>query len=384
MTGQQVDVDERKSESASLMQWTKRLLIPLTVLAWLALGVLIWWMASYVVGAIVIFSIAALLATALHPAVKLIQRFLPRGIAIISAFLAVFLVLCLVLYLLISITVDQVTLLSQYIREWLSNGTSALGPLTDILSRFGISNEQLLPILQQLLGQLQGLLRNLAPFLGRTFGLFINILLVAALSIYMLFAGPRIINWLRYKTPLLHRPNVNFLLDTLYRVVGGYIRGQLLMSFVLSTITGIVMAIIGVPLAFFLGVLAFVLSFIPTLGAFITGTLCVLLALTQGWVTALLALGFLIFLQILEGQVLSPRILGSAVGLHPLVALGALVVGSELFGTAGALFAAPLAGIIQALLLSIWSTWREYHPEQFLDEDDAHFVQAVEREEKSK
>ena len=74
-------------------------------------------------------------------------------------------------------------------------------------------------------------------------------------------------------------------------------------------------------------------------------------------------------LQALEGQILAPRILGGSVGLHPIVALLALLAGSELFGITGALFASPVAGVLQALLVGLWSQWRESHPEQFQQED---------------
>jgi predicted PurR-regulated permease PerM len=158
-------------------------------------------------------------------------------------------------------------------------------------------------------------------------------------------------------------------LETLKRVIGGYIRGQLLLATVISLLTGLGMALLGVPYAVFLAVLAFILEFVPIVGAVLTGVVCVAVALTQGWLMALLVLGFVVFLQALEGQILAPRILGGSVGLHPVVALLALLAGSELFGIPGALFASPVAGVLQALLIGLWSQWRESHPEQFQPEE---------------
>jgi AI-2E family transporter len=65
------------------------------------------------------------------------------------------------------------------------------------------------------------------------------------------------------------------------------------------------------------------------------------------------------------GQVIGPRILGQAVGVHPIIAISALFVGGGLFGLLGALFAVPIAGIVQAWLQAPWSTWQVAHPEQF-------------------
>ena len=63
------------------------------------------------------------------------------------------------------------------------------------------------------------------------------------------------------------------------------------------------------------------------------------------------------------------RVIGGSVGLHPIVALLALLAGSELFGIPGTLFASPVAGVLQALLVGFWSQWRERHPEQFQHEE---------------
>ena len=70
-------------------------------------------------------------------------------------------------------------------------------------------------------------------------------------------------------------------------------------------------------------------------------------------------------MNLIEGDVVGPRLVGKAVGLHPVVSLAALVAGSELFGIWGALFASPVAGVLQALIVAIWLNWRTTHPEEF-------------------
>jgi predicted PurR-regulated permease PerM len=124
-----------------------------------------------------------------------------------------------------------------------------------------------------------------------------------------------------------------------------------------------------------LGVLAFVLEFVPIIGVFISGATCVLIALAaKGWVWAVFVLVYFVFVHIIEGDVVGPRIVGSAVGVHPAVSIFALLAGGELFGIWGALFAAPLAGVIQAILAEIWREWRELHPHQFPEQFGAQIV----------
>src|SRR5207244_2474581 len=130
------------------------------------------------------------------------------------------------------------------------------------------------------------------------------------------------------------------------------------------------MEILGVPYALLLGVLAFVLEFIPVLGTLVSGAICVLLALTKGWPLAIIVLAYFVFVHVIEGDVVGPRIVGKAIGLHPVVSLVALIAGGELFGIWGALFASPIAGVLQAFLVAIWSEWRETHPQEFQEAKD--------------
>jgi predicted PurR-regulated permease PerM len=136
------------------------------------------------------------------------------------------------------------------------------------------------------------------------------------------------------------------------------------------------MALLHVPFAILLGVLAFVFAFVPVLGTFISGAACVLLALTQGWVWAVIVLIYFIGIHIFEGDIVGPRIVGKAVGLHPIVSLVALIAGAELFGIWGTIFASPVAGIIQAILIALWLEWRETHPDQFKKNEQAQITEA--------
>jgi hypothetical protein len=120
-----------------------------------------------------------------------------------------------------------------------------------------------------------------------------------------------------------------------------------------------------VPYAVLLGVLAFILEFIPNLGTLVSGAICVLAALTQGWVLALIVLGYFVIVHVIEGYIVGPRIVGRAVGVHPAVSIVALLAGAELFGLWGALFASPVAGLAQAFLAAIWIQWRQTHSSQF-------------------
>jgi predicted PurR-regulated permease PerM len=105
------------------------------------------------------------------------------------------------------------------------------------------------------------------------------------------------------------------------------------------------------------------MEFIPIIGVLISGAVCVLVALFQSWIQALLVLAYFVVVHIIEGDVVGPRVMGKAVGIHPATALIGLVAGSELFGFWGALFAAPLAGLLQAIGTAAWRELRGKDPQ---------------------
>jgi len=105
------------------------------------------------------------------------------------------------------------------------------------------------------------------------------------LSIYLLIDGSRVSNWIRYNAP--HRAQANVVLSTVQRIVGGYIRGQFILATLVGVFVGGGMFVFHVPYAVLLGLLAFVLEFIPVLGTLLSGAICTLIALTQGWLIAL-------------------------------------------------------------------------------------------------
>src|SRR5262249_40065175 len=134
--------------------------------------------------------------------------------------------------------------------------------------------------------------------------------------------------------------------------------------------TAIGLALLHVPYAALLGVLFFLLFFIPVVGGYVIEALCVLAALSQGWVIVLIVLVYMTLLQgVILGQVLAPRVFSKSVGIHPIVALFALFAGGELFGLLGGILAVPVAGVLQQIIVALWGRWKQQHPEQFPSEE---------------
>lgn len=362
----------REVDSGTVIaKWIRRCGLPLAILAWTGVALLILWLIGHVIQTLLLLVLAALLAYALAPAVAFLQRWMPRFLAILIVYLIVLGALSTLLYLIVSTAIVQFISLADYIRFLLTPGTSGqLTPLEQAARSGGISPSQIAAIRDQVVAGIQGLAGSAVPLLTGLVEVILDVVLVAVLSIYLLIDGSRVTDWLRENMPERQQGRMRFLLDTLQRVVGGYLRGQLIMCALIGLLVGIGMGVIGVPYALLLGVLAFVLAFIPVLGTLVSGAICLLLALTMGWVTAVIVLVYFVVVHVIEGDILGPRIVGKTIGLHPVVSFAALIAGAELFGIGGALFAAPVAGVLQALLAAIWLEWRATHPHEFASTND--------------
>ena len=355
------------SERASVLLWLRRFLVVLTILGVLALIGIVLWLLAQIAEPIVFMLLSMVLAYVLYPLVKVLQRVMPRVIAILIVYLGVLLIQSALGYYVIVTAIGQLTSLIQTIQTEAPKLLQYAQPVQNALNRIGISSAQITSSLQQVGNQLLSLVSSLPSLVTTFFTVVIDVIIVTSLSIYFLIDGPRVLTWIRSNTPMRENDNVTFFMETVDRMMGGFLRGQITLSAIMSIIIGVSLVIIGVPYALLLAVIVFVLEFVPQIGAYISGAIIILFALLlRGWQTALIVLIVSSILQgVLDGQVLAPRILGQAVGLHPIISIFALLVGSRLFGIVGAVFSAPLAGLIQVLIVAYWTSWRTRHAKEF-------------------
>jgi predicted PurR-regulated permease PerM len=169
-----------------------------------------------------------------------------------------------------------------------------------------------------------------------------TIVFVLALFFY-LKDGPSIAAWLRRQFPEHAQYDASQVGQRVWITIGSYFRGQLLVALIDATGIALGLVILRVPLALPVGVLVFFGSLFPVVGAFVSGSVAVIIALaTRGLVPALIVLAIVLAVQQLEGHVLAPLILGRATKLHPLAVVAALIAGGTLVGIVGAFIAVPV------------------------------------------
>jgi predicted PurR-regulated permease PerM len=336
----------------------RALLVPLVVLAWLAVLLVVAWLLSHVTHALLVLVLSSVVAFALSPVVDLLQRWLPRILAIAIAYV---LGVALLVGLLSVVVVSAATETNNLVHNlpfYASRAQAMLPQLEGLLSRFGITPSDVNQAQGRLIEYLQGIGTQAASdafdFVKSVLGAIVDTVLVLILSIYLVANGPRMVAWVREQAPRSQSRRANLSIAIVNQVVGGYVRGTLTMALLVGVLVGVGMGVLQVRYALLLGILAFFMEFIPVLGVIISGTVCVVIALFQGPVLALIVLGYFVVVHVIEGDVIGPRVMARAVGIHPAVALLALVAGSELFGVWGALLGAPIAGLLQAFATAIW------------------------------
>ena len=230
--------------------------------------------------------VAGLIAYAIVPVVGLFHRIMPRPLAILLAYLLVIIVLGGVIYFVVSTAIFQITLIVHSLTHWLTPDKSGKSPLLQLLLNTGLTQGQIDSFQQQVVGSLSNVAGSLAgglvPILGGVAGSLLNILLTVVISIYLLVDGDRPIKWISQIAPRSRRGQVTATIDMVRRVVGGYIRGQVLLCAIIGFLAGFGLLALGFPYAALLGVLTFITEFIPVLGTIFAGAVAIRARLDTG------------------------------------------------------------------------------------------------------
>ena len=198
--------------------------------------------------------------------------------------------------------------------------------------------------------------------------LLTGLLLTLFSLLFILIDGKGIWSWIVRVFPLRARAAVNGAGNAGWATLGNFVKVQILVASLDAVGIGLGAAILGVPMAIPIAVLVFLGSFIPIIGAVATGIVAVLIAIIfNGPLIALLMLAVVLLVQQLEGHVLQPLIMGSAVKVHPLAVVLVVAAGSLVAGIPGALFAVPVAAVLNVMANYVSrGLWRSTTPQTVL------------------
>ncbi|MGL4608211.1 MAG: AI-2E family transporter [Trueperaceae bacterium] len=320
------------------------------------------------------------IAYVLNPVVEALRRIKVRrsfGVVIVYVGVVALLVLGSVL---ITNVVTDLSRLSQQLPDAFNNIGALTGRIsawftriveslpTFLSSRFGVqtsSDELSQQVQTQLTGFLSNLVESVNSFLQRVardgpsillsgatnvLSTTAQIFLILLTSAYFLYDYPRFTTNFKRFVPVRWRPLYEDITAKADVAVGGYIRGQLLITSIIGILIFVGLSIVGVPSAPAISFLAALFNLVPYLGPIVGVIPAVILGFTVSPLTALLAVVVFVVANQIEGNVLGPYILSKSTNLHPVTVLLVILVGAGMFGLLGALLAVPVAALLKVVL----------------------------------
>lgn len=299
---------------------------------------------------IMLFFLGIVIATALSPIVNNLRRFgIRRDITLIISFgimiAAVVGIMVAILPFFITqsrAVVDEIPLIYRDARKSLIDSSS--GFLFFILEQTPTD-----PFATQAATAEQDTSQQAINMLSGIFNWTIATVLVLMLSYYWLYYRQHAIQGVALLIPAERRQAALELWDESEAKIGAFVRGMALLSVLMAILSGIGFSLIGLPHALILAIMAGLLEAVPYVGPFILAIMAGIIGLGVSPQMALMAIGVSSVLQFLEGNIVVPRVMDKAVGVHPIITLLSIGIFADLFGLLGALLAVPLAAIIQIM-----------------------------------
>jgi predicted PurR-regulated permease PerM len=330
---------------------------------------------------------AAILSYILLPVVGAIERRFnaPRTLAAVVVFLALLATIFGGGRFVVPRLVDNAHDLQTNWPTLISNAEASIGDWLTALGLTDLKDTVITPNLEDLDRQIAGMIqRNALPFVIGAGHFLLEFLIFLIGTFLMLRDAPRLLNFIQRQLPRDHRGEIVHVLRDTNVMLGRYIRGQLILVLLMSSVTTIALTLLGVPYSVLLGVMTGVLETIPFVGPITAGAIACLVALGHpnpfGWsqiaYVAVVAIMYTI-LRHAEDYLVIPTVIGRAVRLHPAIVIFSLLSGGALFGLLGIVLAVPVAATMRLVLIYVGAKLRDEDPFGPLAEDLAATHEAV-------
>jgi len=301
------------------------------------------WFLLQIRGIILSVFLSYIIMSALLPFTARLRKIgMQRFLAVLIPYLIAITIILLLIVPLIPFLITQLQLFFVKFPLYLKETEAAFGVNLDIKQAQKIANDEV-----NALGQ------NAFAVTTVIFGGFFSILTVFIISFYMLLYQER---FNKFVAQLFHPSTQPKVLETLVRInhkLGAWSRGQVLMSLTIGAMAWIALTLLNIPFALPLALIAGLLEVIPGLGPIIAAVPAAIVAYTISPTTAFTVIIAYIVIQLLENNILIPKIMQKAVGLNPVTVILAITIGANLMGIAGALLAIPFVSFLIVLFQSL-------------------------------
>lgn len=328
--------------------------------AGLLLGLILWRLGNVLAP----FAIGAGVAYLLDPIAGWLERrglSRPFAVALITllAMLIAGVALVFLIPALISQTVDLLRALPDWmaqLQDFVTGRFPGILPERDLFSAIGSDT------VHEMSDVIGAALPKLFESVSGLIGIIALLVIAPVVAFYLLLDWRRMIVHIDSLLPREHASTIRQLAAEIDSTLSGFLRGQGLVTLILGSFYAASLVLVGLPYGLMIGIVAALLSIIPYVGVFLSGVIAMGVALFAFWgdplmigiVGAIFAFG-----QLVEGNVLQPKIVGSHVGLHPVWLILALSVFGAIFGFAGLVLAVPLAAMLGVLVRFLTQRYRE-------------------------
>lgn len=300
------------------------------------------------------FSIALMLAYFFDPLYRyLIHKKIPKVLAIIIVFGIIIALLILTIFFLIPSVINQLNILYREIPKFIENYQNIILSIEPQLSKFInpvdveiLLKENLSELQRSVLGFSQTIIIYLSNIVSSiTFGIVIIPLILFYLMRDMFIFKENLYIYVSKE----NKKEFKEVLEEIDNIVSGFIRGRIIVCFIVGILIGIGLYFLNLKFALIIGIVSGVFNFIPYLGAIVGVVLALIFALGNPWWSLLMIVVLFVLVNQLEAVYLNPNILGKGLGLHPLTVILSMLICGQLLGILGVLVAVPLTAILKVL-----------------------------------
>jgi predicted PurR-regulated permease PerM len=314
---------------------------------------------THALGAVLLVFFAIILAEAIRPLVAQFERLhLPRPLGALVVYLALLVISTGIGWLLFNPIVSQASELTDQAPTYLAQAQAWFEDMQRALLANDALSQGLTALGSEALASLQSVAPALLQFpltlVSGVFGVLLSIVLIVTMSVFWLLSADKLRAFALDLLPAQAQAQGALLFSDLGRTLGGWVRGTLVAMLLIGAFTALGLALLGVPYALLLGLLAGLLEFIPFLGPWISGAVAVLVALVAvDPIKALEVVGLFFAIQLAEGNLIQPLVMSWAVRIDPLLVLVAVTLGAQVLGVVGVLLAVPIAGLAQVITVRV-------------------------------
>jgi predicted PurR-regulated permease PerM len=316
--------------------------------------ILAFWVAYLIRDIILILFVVMILVSAIYPIADWFQsKKIPRLIGVLIIYLIFLALISFIVFLLIPPLVEEVRQLTNDFPHYWTKISTEVTNLGAYSSEYGL---QIQDNLKNLNNALNRAASSVFSILADVFDGILSLMVVLVLTFYMVAEKEALKDILRSAVPIQYQPHLVRLVVKMQKKLGQWVRGQLILCFIIGAMVYVGLSILGIKYALVLGLFAALTEFIPYLGPIIGSIPAIFIAFSQSPVLALFVVILFVLVNQLENHIIVPKLMQKMTGINPVVSIIALLIGAEIAGIIGVILAIPIAICVSVILEDLIET----------------------------